>query len=117
MIPWLGNSGNFPPLEFALSEPNGLLCAGGDLTPQRLVLAYINGIFPWYSPGDPILWWSPDPRMALFPDEFRISRSLRKTLRKANYQIRLDTHFEAVIRACAGKSRRDQTGTWITPEI
>jgi leucyl/phenylalanyl-tRNA--protein transferase len=116
-LTWLKNSDSFPPLEFALSEPNGLLCAGGDLTPQRLVLAYINGIFPWYSPGDPILWWSPDPRMALFPDEFRISRSLRKTLRKANYQIRLDTHFEAVIQACAGKSRRNQAGTWITPEI
>ena len=67
MIPWLGNAENFPPLELALREPNGLLCAGGDLTPQRLVQAYINGIFPWYSPGEPILWWSPDPRMVLFP--------------------------------------------------
>jgi leucyl/phenylalanyl-tRNA--protein transferase len=117
MIPWLGNTDSFPPLEFALREPNGLLCAGGDLTPQRIVQAYINGIFPWYSPGEPLLWWSPDPRMVLFPGEFRISHSLRKTLRKADYQVFLDTHFEAVIQACARTSRRDQTGTWITPEI
>lgn len=117
MIPWLENIERFPPLELALREPNGLLCAGGDLTPQRLVMAYLKGIFPWYSPGEPILWWSPDPRMVLFPAEFKLSRSLRKTLRKANYRVRLDTRFKAVIEACARTSRKDQAGTWITPEI
>ena len=117
MIPWLGNAENFPPLELALREPNGLLCAGGDLTPQRLVQAYINGIFPWYSPGEPILWWSPDPRMVLFPGEFRISRSLRKTLRQGGYRVCLDSGFKTVIQACARKRRPGQAGTWITPEI
>ncbi len=117
MIPWLENAERFPPLELALREPNGLLCAGGDLTPQRLVMAYLKGIFPWYSPGEPILWWSPDPRMVLFPAEFKLSRSLRKTLRKADYRVRLDTRFKAVIEACARTSRKDQAGTWITPEI
>ena len=117
MIPWLESTENFPPLELALREPNGLLCAGGDLTPQRLVQAYLNGIFPWYSPGEPILWWSPDPRMVLFPAEFHLSRSLRKTLRNCNYRVRLDTGFKAVIQACARTPRRDQPGTWITPEI
>ncbi len=117
MIPWLENIERFPPLELALREPNGLLCAGGDLTPQRLVMAYLKGIFPWYSPGEPILWWSPDPRMVLFPAEFKLSRSLRKTLRKANYRVRLDTRFKAIIEACARTSRKDQAGTWITPEI
>ena len=117
MIPWLESAETFPPLGLALREPNGLLCAGGDLTPQRLVLAYLNGIFPWYSPGEPILWWSPDPRMVLFPAEFRTSRSLRKTLRNGNYSVRLDTRFKAVIQACARTPRKDQPGTWITPEI
>ncbi|MDR0575981.1 MAG: leucyl/phenylalanyl-tRNA--protein transferase, partial [Candidatus Accumulibacter sp.] len=117
MIPWLGNAEDFPPLELALREPNGLLCAGGDLTPRRIVQAYVNGIFPWYSPGEPILWWSPDPRMVLFPSEFRISRSLRKTLRRGRYRIRLDTRFVDVIRACARTPRPGQAGTWITPEI
>lgn len=117
MIPWLENAERFPPLELALREPNGLLCAGGDLTPQRLVTAYLKGIFPWYSPGEPILWWSPDPRMVLFPAEFRLSRSLRKTLRNKDYRVRLDTRFKAVIEACARTKRKDQTGTWIAPEI
>ncbi|WP_305073220.1 leucyl/phenylalanyl-tRNA--protein transferase [Propionivibrio sp.] len=117
MIPWLENAERFPPLELALREPNGLLCAGGDLTPQRLVTAYLKGIFPWYSPGEPILWWSPDPRMVLFPAEFRLSRSLRKTLRNKDYRVRLDTRFKAVIEACARTKRKDQAGTWIAPEI
>jgi leucyl/phenylalanyl-tRNA--protein transferase len=117
MIPWLGNTDGFPPLELALREPNGLLCAGGDLTPQRIVRAYGDGIFPWYSPGEPVLWWSPDPRMVLFPTEFRISHSLRKTLRKGRYQVRLDTRFKAVIEACAETPRPGQAGTWIAPEI
>ena len=117
MIPWLEDAESFPPLECALREPNGLLCAGGDLTPQRIVLAYMSGIFPWYSPGEPILWWSPDPRMVLFPAEFRLSRSLRKTLRQGNFEVRLDSRFKAVIKACARIRRKGQAGTWITPEI
>ncbi len=117
MIPWLGSAEGFPPVELALREPNGLLCAGGDLTPQRIVHAYLNGIFPWYSPGEPILWWSPDPRMVLFPSEFRVSRSLRKTLRNTDYRVRLDSNFKSVIKSCAGIRRRDQAGTWITPEV
>ncbi len=76
MIPWLDSADAFPPLELALTEPNGLLCAGGDLSAQHLLLAYRQGIFPWYSAGEPILWWSPDPRMVLVPSEFKISRSL-----------------------------------------
>ena len=83
MLSWLAHSDPFPPLEKAFSEPNGLLCAGGDLSPQRLIEAYRLGIFPWYAKGEPILWWSPDPRMVLFPAEIRISRSLRKILRQA----------------------------------
>lgn len=117
MIPWLGSTEDFPPLSCALREPNGLLCAGGNLTPQRLLQAYGNGIFPWYSPNEPILWWSPDPRMVLFPNEFKISRSLRKTLRRGAYAVQTDTHFSTVINACASKKREGQAGTWITPEI
>ena len=113
MIPWLDGSDVFPPLEQALGEPNGLLCAGGDLSPRRIVAAYRNGIFPWYSPGEPILWWSPDPRMVLVPSEFKVSRSLRRTLRKGRAQVRLDGDFPAVIRACAQTSRKGQSGTWI----
>jgi leucyl/phenylalanyl-tRNA--protein transferase len=117
MIPWLAGSADFPPLELALAEPNGLLCAGGDLSPQRIVQAYRSGIFPWYSRGEPILWWSPDPRMVLVPSEFRLSRSLSRTLRKGNYRIELDGHFPAVIRACAKAPRNGQKGTWITGEM
>lgn len=117
MIPWLENVNHFPPLELALSRPNGLLCAGGDLSPRRLIQAYRHGIFPWYSAGEPILWWSPDPRMVLVPCEFRISRSLRRTLRQGHYQIRLDSHFPALIRACARVKRPGQSGTWISAEM
>ena len=117
MIPWLSEAHVFPPPDTALFEPNGLLAAGGDLDPQRLLAAYRNGIFPWYSAGEPILWWSPDPRMVLFPDELKISRSLAKTLRNANYEVRLDTAFDKVIHACAGKPRDGQPGTWITEEM
>ena len=80
MIPWLGPESPFPPLEAALLRPNGLLAVGGDLSPSRLIEAYRHGIFPWFNEGEPILWWSPDPRMVLFPQELKISRSLRKTL-------------------------------------
>ena len=117
MIPWLESVDAFPPLEQALIEPNGLLCAGGDLSAQRLLLAYRQGIFPWYSVGEPILWWSPDPRMVLVPSEFKISRSLQRTLRAGTYQIQLDSNFPAVMRFCAQTPRNGQVGTWITAEI
>ena len=106
----------FPPVEQALSQPNGLLAAGADLSPERLLEAYRRGIFPWFSPGDPILWWSPDPRMVLFPDEFKISKSLRKTLIKGQYEIRCDSGFEQVMRACS-MPREGQNGTWIQEDM
>lgn len=110
---WIGSHSPFPPVELALREPNGLLAVGGDLTPARLLRAYQLGIFPWYSPGQPILWWSPDPRMLLRPPALKISRSLAKTLRKARFEISLDRAFESVILGCAAP--RDSTqGTWIT---
>lgn len=117
MIPWLTADAAFPPIEKALTEPNGLLAAGGDLSPQRLLAAYRRGIFPWYAHGEPVLWWSPDPRMVLFPDEIRITRSLAKTLRNIDYAVRLDTAFDRVIAACATTPRPDQNGTWITAEM
>ena len=117
MIPWLENVGGFPPLEHALSKPNGLLCASENLSPERVVEAYCAGIFPWYSPGEPVLWWSPNPRMVLFPSEVTLSRSLRKTLRTSAYEVRFDSAFSEVIAACADTPRKNQQGTWITPEI
>ena len=117
MIPWLEGSEPFPPLEGALIDPNGLLCAGGDLSPKRLLDAYQHGIFPWYSRGEPILWWSPDPRMVLDPGEFRVSRSLRRSLRAGRWQVTLDRDFPAVIRACAEAPRIGQNGTWIVRDI
>ncbi|HEX4325233.1 MAG TPA: leucyl/phenylalanyl-tRNA--protein transferase [Burkholderiales bacterium] len=117
MIPWLGKTLTFPPLTRALQEPNGLLAAGGDLTPERLIAAYTRGIFPWYSAPQPILWWSPDPRMVLFPAEFTLRRSLAKVLRNRDYEVRCDTAFERVMRACAATPREGQDGTWITEEI
>jgi len=116
MIPWLGKHPAFPPLTRALREPNGLLAAGGALTPEWLLAAYRRGIFPWFNEGEPILWWSPDPRMVVFPDEVTPSRSLRKTLRNRNYEVRLDHDFPAVIRACAAP-REPGGRTWITPDI
>ncbi|MDO9311017.1 MAG: leucyl/phenylalanyl-tRNA--protein transferase [Nitrosomonas sp.] len=107
---------SFPPVENALSEPNGLLAVGGDLSPQRLLEAYSRGIFPWFNEDDPILWWSPDPRMVLFPNELKISRSLRKTLKKDHYQIRTDCSFTQVMHACAAP-RKGQAGTWIHPKM
>jgi len=106
----------FPPLEQALDEPDGLLCAGGDLSPARLLEAYRRGIFPWYSEGQPILWWSPDPRAVLFPEEFRISRSLAKTLRNRGYQTRVDSAFAEVVAGCADADLRPE-GTWISPDM
>src|SRR5499427_6834463 len=101
MVPWLRGGDRFPPIEKALKSPNGLLCAGGDLSPRRLLDAYAHGIFPWFSEGDPILWWSPDPRMVLFPDELKVSRSLRKTVARGAYETRFDSAFAAVIASCA----------------
>ena len=116
MIPWLEPHDPFPPVSRALREPNGLLAAGGDLTPERLVEAYRRGIFPWYSDDQPLLWWSPDPRMVLFPPELRLTRSLKKRLRRRDYAIRADTSFEQVMRACA-EPRDGQDGTWITEDM
>ena len=116
MIPWLDRNQPFPPLSLALTEPNGLLAAGGELTTERLINAYENGIFPWYSDEQPLLWWSPDPRMVLIPAEFKISRSLGKRLRKADYEVRCNTRFESVMRACAAP-RKGLAGTWITDDM
>lgn len=116
MIPWLRADTWFPPLERALKEPNGLLAAGGDLAPRRLLAAYRRGIFPWYAEGDPILWWSPDPRMVLFPSELRLTRSLAKALRNRTYEVRYDTAFDEVMCGCAAP-RPNQPGTWITAEM
>lgn len=106
----------FPDVERALIRPNGLLAFGGDLSPERLEQAYRRGIFPWYNVGDPILWWSPDPRTLLFPESLRISRSLRKRLRKQTFRVSMDRDFAGVIRACAAP-RDPDGGTWILPEM
>lgn len=106
----------FPPLERALDEPSGLLAAGGDLSTARLLAAYRRGIFPWYSPGQPVLWWSPDPRAVLFPEEFQCSRSLAKTMRNGGFESAIDRDFRGVIEACAAP-RPQSVGTWITPEM
>jgi leucyl/phenylalanyl-tRNA--protein transferase len=114
MLTWLQrDSLDFPPLAKALRDPNGLLAAGGDLSPERLISAYRHGCFPWYQDGQPILWWSPDPRTVLFPDELHISRSLRKVLRQNPYRVSFDQAFAAVIQACAAP-RTYADGTWIT---
>ena len=118
MIPWLEGDDPFPPLASALDHPNGLLAAGADLSPARLLAAYRQGIFPWYAQDEPILWWSPDPRMVMFPSELKISRSLAKTLRNRSHEIRLDSAFEAVIDGCASRGGGHAAqGTWITDEM
>lgn len=106
-------SGDFPDTSEALTEPDGLLAAGGDLTLERLILAYRNGIFPWFSDGQPILWWAPNPRSVLFPDVLKISRSLRRTLKRDVFNVTVDQAFDQVIQGCAAP-RRDQSDTWIT---
>ena len=119
MILWLdphAPQSPFPPLATALTEPNGLLAAGGDLSPQRLIEAYRSGIFPWFNEGEPILWWSPNPRMVLIPSELKISRSLSKALKKGAYEIRFDSAFVEVMQACAAPRTR-QAGTWIHPDM
>jgi len=120
LIPWLGKDHPFPPVEKALQHPNGLLAAGGDLSENRLLNAYRQGIFPWFNPEEPILWWSPDPRMVLIPGEFIVSHSLAKILRKGTFEVRFDSAFEQVMRCCA--EPRDNKldghhGTWILEEM
>lgn len=105
----------FPPPE--LADDEGLLAVGGDLSVDRLVLAYSMGIFPWYSDQYPLLWWSPDPRLVIFPKELKVARSLRQTIKKGIYQVTTDTAFEDVIRNCATISRKGEEGTWITDEM
>jgi len=116
---WLSRTNraeSFPPPSEALAEPNGLLAAGGDLTPERLLAAYTRGIFPWYQEGQPILWWSPDPRAVLIPDQLRVSRSLRRSVAKRGFEFRVDTDFENVVSACAAP-RNYGGGTWITDDM
>ena len=118
MIPWLHTDDvPFPPIESALGEPNGLLAAGDNLSVRRLLAAYRQGIFPWYSEGQPVLWWSPDPRMVLFVDEFRITRSLRKAIRQQRFDVRVDSAFRTVMQRCAGVAREGEGGTWITEAV
>lgn len=119
MIPWLRPTDPpeaFPPVDRALRDPDGLLCAGGDLSPARLLAAYRRGIFPWFSAGQPVLWWSPDPRTVLYPSELRVSRSLAKSLRNRGYEVRVDQAFAAVMDRCADPGLRPE-GTWITPQM
>ena len=116
MIAWLDDEDPFPAVETALREPNGLLAAGGGLAPERLLDAYRRGIFPWFGEDDPVLWWTPDPRMVLWLNELHLSKSLRRTLRSGRFTVTLDTAFDAVIDGCA-EPRADDAGTWITPEM
>jgi leucyl/phenylalanyl-tRNA--protein transferase len=116
VIPFLDRDDPFPPVELALRDPNGLLAAGGDLSTTRLLDAYRRGIFPWFGEGDPLLWWSPDPRMVLHVDELHVSRSLRRTIRSGRFRVTMDTAFHHVMGGCA-EPRGDHAGTWITPEM
>jgi len=116
-LPWLADDRlDFPLPEQALAEPDGLLCAGGDLRPERLERAYRQGIFPWYEAGSPILWWCPDPRTILRPSQFHVSRSLRRRINRSDYRITLNQAFDAVVSGCAAP-RAYATGTWITAEM
>lgn len=114
-LPWLDPDQLwFPPAEEALEDPDGLLALGGDLSPERLILAYRNGIFPWFSDDQPILWWSPNPRCVLFPSDIHISRSLRRTLNQHRFHITTDQCFDRIIRLCANTRAE---GTWITSDM
>ncbi|MDR2032956.1 MAG: leucyl/phenylalanyl-tRNA--protein transferase [Azoarcus sp.] len=115
-IPWLDSPAGFPSASAALADSGGLVAAGGALSPAWLLAAYRRGIFPWYNEHEPILWWSPDPRLVLFPDEIRIHRSLRRVLRQQRFEVRVDTDFPAVIAACA-VPRTPGNGTWILPAM
>jgi leucyl/phenylalanyl-tRNA--protein transferase len=112
VLTWLGARDSFPPVEKALKEPNGLLAAGGDLSAPRLLEAYRRGIFPWYSRGEPLLWWSPDPRMVLHCAELKVSRSLDKNLRNKGYEVRVDTSFKQVLKGCSARK-----ATWLGAEM
>ena len=112
MLTWLGAGSAFPPVEKALKEPNGLLAAGGDLSAVRLLEAYRRGIFPWYAGGEPLLWWSPDPRMVLYCAELKVARSLGKNLRNKGYEVRVDTAFRKVIKGCSARKE-----TWLGREM
>jgi leucyl/phenylalanyl-tRNA--protein transferase len=116
VLAWLERSDPFPSVERALKNPNGLLAAGADLSLERLLEAYRRGIFPWYSSGQPPLWWSPDPRMVLECEALKVSRSLSKSLRNKGYEVRVDTAFPAVLRGCSAP-RRDERGTWLGPDM
>ncbi|MEH6593699.1 MAG: leucyl/phenylalanyl-tRNA--protein transferase [Halioglobus sp.] len=116
LIPRLAPGEEFPPSDQALDSPNGLLAVGGDLSPARLIAAYRRGIFPWYEEEQPVLWWTPDPRSVLLPEEFHISRSLRKTLRRNHFQLSVDSDFATVMTLC-GETRADGPGTWIGPDM
>jgi leucyl/phenylalanyl-tRNA---protein transferase len=116
-IPWLNTTNTiFPSPSLALDEPNGLLAVGGDLSPERILAAYRQGIFPWFNPEDPILWWSPSPRTVIFPNQLHISKSLRKVIRNGTYSVSFDHCFSDVMRACAAP-RSDDGGTWISEDI
>ena len=116
MIPWLASPTAFPAVSHALKEPAGLLCAGGNLEAATLIAAYSRGIFPWFSDDQPILWWSTDPRMVLFPEEFKYSKSLAKTVRANKFEVRFDTAFSDVIKGCAAP-RTEDGGTWIVADM
>ena len=116
MLPWIKTAADFPSVSRALVSPNGLLCAGGNLAEETIIAAYCSGIYPWYSQGQPILWWSPDPRMVLRPADLRITKSLAKTMRQGKFEITFDAAFEQVMHACAAP-RTDDGGTWIVPEM
>ncbi len=118
MIPWIDElSPKFPPVETATEEPDGLLCAGGNLDITTLLNAYSQGIFPWFNDGQPVLWWSPNPRMVVSPDTFHPSRRLRRFIRKMDWQVTADRAFTDVIQHCSAILRSGQDGTWITPDI
>jgi leucyl/phenylalanyl-tRNA---protein transferase len=112
VLTWLGAGHGFPPVEKALRDPNGLLAAGGDLSAPRLLEAYRRGIFPWYAGGEPLLWWSPDPRMVLYCEELKVPRSLGKSLRNKGYEVRIDTAFSRTIKSCAAP-RKGEKATWL----
>ena len=114
MLAWLERDDRFPPAERALKDPNGLLCAGGDLSLERLLDAYRHGIFPWYSGAEPVLWWSPDPRMVLHTGELKVARSLAKSLRNKGFTVRIDSAFREVLKKCS-EPRKGEAGTWLGP--
>lgn len=111
------NNPVFPDPENALKAPNGLLAVGGNLKQSTLLDAYRQGVFPWYEDEQPLLWWSPDPRAVIFPENIRVSRSLKKAMNRQPWEIRLDTHFLSVVEHCSGPRRNNETETWITDEM